>query len=337
MLINDLVAMQKESVIVIDDVHLLENQNLHKALAFWIDHCPPHVQTIFISRSDPPLPLARWRVQGLLQDIGSQDLQFTPEEAADFLRQVMRLDLRLEDITLLAQRTEGWIASLQLAALSLQGAADPQAVVRSFKGSDRQMMTYLLEEVWQRQPAEIQQFLLQTSVLHRFNVDLCNALSGQKNSRQILVELDRNNLFLRPLDEQQNWYCYHPIFADFLRTRQEETNPDQYLRLHQKASDWFAAQGLMEEAIQHALAAQAYEVAAEYIYNQARETVWNQSRSRTLQKWCQQLPEPVLFNLPELTTFYGWTFVLTGDIVALQSFLDRQKYSGRRPMWLCRQ
>ncbi len=322
-LINDLVAKEETSIIVIDDVHLIESDALLKALAFWVTNCPPNVHTILISRADPPLPLVRWRVEGQLQEISSDDLQFSPEEAAHFLRQVMRLDLSSEDITLLAQRTEGWIASLQLAALSLQGAADPQEMVRHFRGSDQQMVAYLLDEVWQRQPEGRRQFLLQTAVLQRFNVELCNAITGQPNSRHILAELERNNLFLRPLDHQQTWYCYHPIFAEFLQTRQRETDPQQFQQLHQRASEWFAAQDLMEEAIQHALAAELYETAANYIYQQTVDVIWNQNCSQTLQNWCVQLPEAVLFNLPELTTFYAWSFVMRGDIAAMQRFLTQ--------------
>ena len=323
MLINDLVSGGQSCILVIDDIHLLENEKLYQTLAFWVENCPANVHTIFISREEPSLPLARWRVRGQLQDINSQDLQFSPNEAADFLRRVMQLDLSTEDISLLAEQTEGWVASLQMAAHSLQGADSAREMVAQFSGSNRQIMDYLLEEVWQRQSVDIQNFLLQTAVLHRFNAELCDALRQQSDSRQMFDSLDRRNLFLRPLDNQRIWYGYHPIFAEFLQKRLQLTLPEHILPLHQRASDWFAAQGLMEEAIHHALSAQMYETAASYILAQAPETMWHQGRSETLRRWCQELPEETLFALPDLATFYAWSFVLHGEIPQMDAFLNR--------------
>lgn len=322
LLINKLIVRQGKWLLVLDDVHLLENVSLHKALTFWVEHSPPQVHTVLISRIEPPLPLARWRVRGQLQDISSRDLQLSNAETADFLRQAMQLELSTDDIALLAERTDGWIAGLQLAALSLQQATDPHQAVQAFTGSNRQIMAYLLDEVWQQQPGAIQHFLLQTAVPHRFNVPLANLLTGQNNSRQFIAELDRKHLFLRPLDNQQNWYSYHPIFAEFLQTQLQD-NPVAYHQLHQQASGWFADHGLMEEAIHHALAAQLFDTAANYILQQAHETLWNKSRSRTLLRWCDTLPPETMWQMPELVTHYAWALVWHGKISQLAVFLDR--------------
>ena len=322
-LLNEITSLQDEAIFVIDDFHLIEDETLLNAMNFWIDHAPPNVHTVLISRTNPPLSLSKWRVRGQLNDINSTDLQFSTTEAADFLRQVMGLDLATEDIRLLAQKTDGWIASLQLVALSLQGASDPHEAVTEFTGSDRQMMAYLLEEVWQKQPAEIQQFLLQTAVFHRFNVSLCTVVTEFSNSRQLIDQLDQNNLFLRPLDSQQNWYCYHPIFTEFLQKRQQETNPEQYQSLHEDASAWFAKKGFVEEAIHHAIAAGLYDTAAQYILDQANETMWQQNRSHTLRSWTHQLPDESLYALPELTAYSAWTYILHGESAQLNLFLNK--------------
>lgn len=330
MLINDLVASSEQQVVVIDDVHLIEDKTIRQALAFWLDHSPPTIHTILISRTEPQLPLSRLRVRGQLNDISHQDLQFSTHEAADFLREVMQLDLSAEQISLLVARTEGWIASLQLAALSLQGTDDAHELITHFSGSDRQMMDYLLEEVWQRQPEAIQQFLLQTSVPSRFNAPLCDALSGQTDSQSHLIELDRKNLFLRQLDHQQNWYCYHPIFANFLQTRLRHSDLVHYRQLHRDASQWFAAHDLPEEAIDHALAGEAYDQAAHLILAEVNNLMWRENRPQTLLRWCRQLPNEVFSRLPELAPVYAWSFVMVGEFAEMASFLDEVEMAWQR-------
>ena len=323
LLINQLVSVTHPIIFVIDDFHLITDESLLKGLEFWFEHAPPHIHTILISRADPPLSLTKWQVRSQLTKLNAQDLQFSTTEAADFLRQVMQLDLTTEEIETLVKKTDGWIASLQLAALSLQGTASAERNVAEFGGNERQMMAYLLEEVWQKQPEDIQQFLLQTAVFHRFNAQLANTVTQFDNCHDLIAQLDKKNLFLRALDNQQNWVCYHPIFADFLQKRQKESDPQQFLQLNREASRWFAQHYFVEEAIHHALVAQEFEAAAQLILKEAQATTWQQNHSQTLRRWTKSLPEDVLFGLPELTVYSAWTYVLHGKFVELLHFLDR--------------
>ncbi len=254
-LLNDLTTLG-DVVLVLDDYHVIESQPIDEALTFFVDHLPPHLQLVIASREDPPLPLARLRARGQLTELRAADLRFTPAEAADFLNEAMGLNLSAHDIAALETRTEGWIAGLQLAALSMQGRSDTAGFIQAFTGSHRFVLDYLMEEVLQRQPERVRRFLLQTSILDRLSGPLCDAVTERDDGRSMLETLERGNLFVVPLDDQRQWYRYHHLFADVLQARLIEEQSDRVSELHRRASAWYEQNDLPAEAIQHALTRQ---------------------------------------------------------------------------------
>jgi LuxR family transcriptional regulator, maltose regulon positive regulatory protein len=257
-LINELDAQPGESevALVLDDYHLIEAQPVHGSLAFLLEHRPPRLQLVLASRADPPLPLARLRARGQLAELRAAELRFTRQEAAAVLREAADPDLPLPEaaVAALAARTEGWVAGLQLAGLSLRGQPDVAGFVESFSGSHRYVLDFLTEEVLDRQPDEVRAFLLGTSVLDRLSGELCDAVTGRTGSQRLLEQVERSNLFLIPLDEVRGWWRYHHLFADLLQARLREEQPGQVARLHRNAAAWYERQGLADDAIRHALA-----------------------------------------------------------------------------------
>ncbi|MEM7537606.1 MAG: LuxR C-terminal-related transcriptional regulator [Chloroflexota bacterium] len=334
-LINDMMTLQRvdeqgnvnQCIIALDEYQLINNQTIHDAISFWLDHQPSHVHLVIIGRSAPPLPLPRLRVRHQLNEINSKDLQFTLDEAADFLNSVMQLNLSAADVAKLDQQTEGWIAGLQLAALSLQITDDPQTFVQQFTGTDYQVMDYLMAEVLSNEAEDVRWFLLYTSILTRFTADLCNVLTGQTTGHTLLRLLEQRNLFAIPLDNQRQWYRYHPIFAEFLQARlQQALLPDadhRIRQLHATASDWFAQQGLMDEAIDHAIHAKDYAKLVAYLHNRARQMLWQENRPRTVGRWCSQLPEDVLLADAVLAVTYGWALMYSGLMDELTVYLAK--------------
>ena len=225
-LINQIAEIQYPFVIVLDDYHVITEKRIHEILIFILENQLPKMHLIISTRADPPWPLARWRARGDITEIRTQDLRFTPEETSVFLNSVMHLGLSAEDILRLGTRTEGWVAGLKMAALSIQGCSDVSGFIRSFSGSHRFIFDYLIEEVLQKLPPKIQEFLLKTSILERMCASLCNTVTGYNDSQHTLEQLDQMNLFVVPLDDQRHWYRYHHLFADLLRSR-----------LHQSWSD----------------------------------------------------------------------------------------------------
>lgn len=239
-LLNDLSEFSSKSVaLVLDDYHHITQQPIHDALTYLIDHLPNNIHLVFISRADPPLPLGRWRVRGQLTEIRADDLRFSEAEAAQFLNQSMGLALSADDIRTLEARTEGWVAGLQLAALSLQKSANPGEVISAFAGSNRYVADYLTDEVLARQPESLREFLLKTSILERFNASLCDHLLQSDTSESMLMELERANLFIIPLDAESNWYRYHHLFADLLKRRLAQAISGEVANLHRRAAEWF--------------------------------------------------------------------------------------------------
>jgi LuxR family maltose regulon positive regulatory protein len=253
-LVNGLVEGPETVVLVLDDYHLIEAPAVHDSLAVLLERLPPQLRLVLASRADPPLPLARLRARGQLTELREPDLRFTPEEAADLLRAAVGAELPETAVAALGDRTEGWAAGLQLAALSLQGHADVGAFVERFSGSHRFVLDYLTEEVLDRQPEQLRSFLLQTSILTRLSGELCDAVTGRTDGQQLLEQAERANLFLHPLDEVRGWWRYHHLFADLLRVRLAQEQPDRVPELHRAAAAWHEAQGLADEAIGHALA-----------------------------------------------------------------------------------
>ena len=289
-LLNDLGAVSGDVVLVLDDYHLIDARDVQDGMAFLLEHLPPQIHLVIAGRADPALPLALLRGRGDLVEIRAADLRFTPDEAAAYLNGVMGLVLTAQDVAALEARTEGWIAALQLAALSMQGRDDPAAFIAGFAGDDRYIVDYLAEEVLQRQPEPIQDFLLQTSILDRLSGPLCDAVTGQTGGKAKLAELERGNLFLVPLDDRRRWYRYHQLFADVLQAHLLDEQPDRVPDLHRRASVWYEQNGESAEAIRHALAAEDFARAADLVELAIPETRRHRQEA-TLRGWLEALPD----------------------------------------------
>ena len=327
-------------LVVLDDYHLIVAQAIHSALAFLLDHLPGNLHLVISTRADPPLPIAQLRGRGQLTELRMTDLRFVPDEAAAFLNQVMGLDLSAEDVAALEARTEGWIAGLQMAALSMQAQEDVTGFIESFTGSDRHILDYLVEEVLQRQPHGIQTFLLQTAILDEMTGPLCDAVLGKggeescggeqergstgdpvtsapvlpgfaATSQDVLEYLERSNLFIIPLDNERRWYRYHRLFADLLRSRLHRALSDLVPTLHCRASEWHEHNGLMAVAIGHALYAEDIERAAHLVEHAAEATLMR-SEVVTVLNWLERLPDELVRNRPSLCVFHAWALLLAG-------------------------
>ncbi len=311
-LINDLAHINGRVLLVVDDFHLIYDKQIVSGIRYWIEHAPATIHTILISRDASMLPVARWRVRRQCVELVASDLRFSTAEAAAFVRQMLRLDLDDEQIVQLTERTEGWIAGLQLAALSLQSSDNPANLIKRFTGNDRYVVDYLIEEVLHKQPEDLRNFLLQTSILKQLSADLCDKVLGLQNSRGLLEQMEKRNLFLVPLDNQRHWYRYHPLFAEALQTQLYAARTIDPAELHRRAYAWYSTHDLGEEAIEHALAAKLYPQAAESLAIHSQAILWQQSRPQAFLRWCNQLPKDVIYHLPALAIAYGWAQILTG-------------------------
>lgn len=320
-LINELAQRQRPFLLVLDDWHLIESQPVLKAVQYWIEHVPPHVHTVIISRTVPDFPLSRWRVRGQLTEITAPELQFTPEETALFFKEGMKLDLTAAHIQQLNQKTEGWIASLQLAAFSLQNSDDPDTMVEAFTGSNRYVVDYLAEEVFSYQEEPYQTFLLETAVLSRFDAELCDQVREAADSQQILANLDQRNLFIIPLDTNRQWFRYHPLFADYLRTQIQTEQPAHFQELNRRAFNTLMNRGFVEEAIEHGIIARQFDTVAQLLTERAFMSIWQLNQAEAFYDWCLKLPQDVLLNQPKLAAGFGWTHLFTGRRQELKQFL----------------
>jgi ATP/maltotriose-dependent transcriptional regulator MalT len=317
-LVNEINAIPEEFLLVLDDYHLITTPAIHEAVAFLVEHPPACLHLVLVTRSDPPLPLARLRAHGLLNELRQADLRFTPAETGMLLEQALGGGLTSGQVDLLTERTEGWIAGLQMAVLALQelpteagpSRAGVESLIAAFSGTQRHVLDYLLEEVLNRLPGDVQSFLLQTSILERLCGPLCDALIGDPAtpSQRMLEYLESNNLFLAPLDDRRDWYRYHRLFADLLRQRLKagplsDERPDMAV-LHRRAAIWHEAHGLLAEAIRHTLAASDYPTAAAMI-ERAAPVAWKQGEVATLSQWLEALPKDVLSGRPLLSIYYA--------------------------------
>ncbi len=333
LLINDLTTSPEQVILVLDDYHTIETETIDQALSFLLEHLPPRMHLVLSSRADPNLSLARLRASGQVNELRSADLRFTPTEAAQFLEQMTDLSLTAADVAALERRTEGWIAGLQMAALSLRQRepADVAQFIAAFSGSHRYIMDYLVDEVLQQQGAEVQTFLLYTSILERLCGPLCAALwrdgeapgSGRgfapppvapdaSRAQALLAYLEHANLFITPLDDQRQWYRYHALFAELLRHRLNQIYPDHVATLHLSASHWYEQAGLTDPAVHHALAAQAFGRAATLVEQVAPALIEHGELARLL-SWLDTLPEDAVQARPLLALYYGWGLFLNGQ------------------------
>jgi LuxR family transcriptional regulator, maltose regulon positive regulatory protein len=321
-LLNEIAALPDKFILVLDDYHLIDSQIVDQALAFVIEHMPPQLHLVIATREDPQLPLARLRVRDQLSEVRTADLRFTPSEATAFLNQMMNLNLSVEEVAALESRTEGWIAGLQLAALSMRGRQDVAGFIQAFAGDNRYVVDYLVEEVLQRQPEPVRNFLLQTSILDRLCGALCDAVTNQTESSATLDRLERNNLFVIPLDDRRHWFRYHHLFADLLHTHLLAQWPDQVAILHRRASEWYETQGTLSAAISHAFAAEDMARAAHLIEREWRNHHRSQFRSAAVIDWMKRLPEAIVRASPSLSTGYAWELLNQGELDAAASHLQ---------------
>jgi LuxR family transcriptional regulator, maltose regulon positive regulatory protein len=324
-LLNEIAAFPDNFNLVLDDYHLIDSkpsaaQTVNDALTFLVEHQPPRMHLIITTREDPNLPLARLRVRNQLTELRVADLRFTPTEAAEFLNRAMGLSLSAEDIAALEARTEGWIAGLQLAALSMQSHQDVDGFIQSFAGDHRYVVDYLVEEVLKRQPEPIRNFLLQTAILDRLTGSLCEAVTGQSGGDARLETLQRGNFFLIPLDDQRHWYRYHHLFADVLRMHLQAEQPDHVPALHRCASEWYEQNGSPADAIRHALAGKDFDRAANLI-ELAAPAMRRSRQEATLLGWLKALPDDLFRTRPVLNAEYVGALLSNGQMAGLEDRL----------------
>ncbi len=323
LLINDLVKLKNDLVLVLDDYHEIHNPSIHAALSFLLDHLPEKLHLVFSTRVDPPWPLARFRARNQLIEIRAVDLRFTTDETAVFLNQAMSLNLSAENVSALEARTEGWIASLQLAAISMKGRSDLSEFIKAFTGSHVYVAEYLIEEVLEHQSEAVKTFLLQTSILARLNASLCDAVNGHSKSQTMLKDLYQANLFVFPLDDEGEWFRYHHLFADLLKARLRHSLPAEAIAtLHQRAATWYEQSGMIPDAIEHALAAMDYPLAVQLVEKVALPMIL-QAYVRTVAGWLQSIPQEYLEKSPRVNMAFAWMNLLPGAFDQATPYLER--------------
>jgi len=320
-LVNDIAASATRVALVLDGYHLVNEFKIHRSLDFVLDHLPSGMHVVIITRVDPPMPLGRLRAQRQLTEIRVVDLRFTLDETTAFLNDLRSLALSRADVENLDARTEGWIAGLQLAALTLQGRADKHDLIAAFSGSHRHLIDYLVPEVLSRQSGQVQEFLLRTSILGRFNASLCDALTQETDGLEILDLLERANLFLIPLDNERRWYRYHHLFADFLQQRLRETHPGIVSELFIRASQWYETRDLVEEAIDHALAGEDLIRAARLLDGSAETYFLVNAEISRLLRWANRLPVDVRAKFPRLCIYHAWALQFEYQLEAVEPTL----------------
>jgi LuxR family maltose regulon positive regulatory protein len=314
--INEIAALQDHIVLVLDDYHLIDARAVHEALIFLLDHLPPLLHLAIATRTDPPLPLARLRTRALMIEIRGDALRFNQEETDAFLNEMEGFLLSAEEVAALEARTEGWIAGLQLAALSMQGRDDVGFFIEAFTGTHRYILDYLTEEVLIRQSEDVQNFLLQTSILDRLTGSLCDAVTGQSHGQSTLEELEQANLFIVPLDDERNWYRYHHLFGDMLLRHLRKLHPEQVPTLHCRASAWYEEHDHIAEAIDHCLAAEDWGRAARLVSQTMGEMMARGEFFTTMLARVEALPDEIIRANPFLGVSYAWVLSITLQIDA---------------------
>ncbi|MFT3894258.1 MAG: LuxR C-terminal-related transcriptional regulator [Anaerolineales bacterium] len=321
-LVNDLDQLEKDLILILDDYHLIQNPAIHKSVSFLLDHLPAKLHPIVSTRIDPPWLLARLRARNQLVEIRAADLRFNLQETTLFLNDVMTLDLSRDDIELLGARTEGWIASLQLAAISLKGKANVSSFIKSFAGSHTYIADYLVEEVLSQLSTPVRTFLLQTSILDRLNAGLCNAVTQHQDSDSILRELYHSNLFLLPLDDELQWFRYHHLFADLLRARfHDNTISDAPAILHERAATWYEQAGMVQESIQHFVLAKDYSNAVRLLETIVMELVMK-AHFKTLEEWLRSMPTHYTSESPRVNMAFAWLHLTRRNLDKLTPYLE---------------
>lgn len=319
-LVNEMLAWETPHFLVLDDFHHIQDTAILDALTALLTHQPPNFHLVLVTREDPPLPLARLRARGQLMEIRAADLRFSEEEAAHLLRDGLRLELSAVDVARLTARTEGWAAGLQLAGVSLQGKENPGAFVQNLSGSHRFILDYLTEEALKTQPSNVQDFLLETSILPRLSGDLCNAVTGRADSVTLLEGLLAANLFIIPLDDEGCWYRYHHLFAELLQHKLRRERTEKLPELHRRASLWHEDRSEPATAIDHALQAADFRRAVVLMERHHWDLI-NQGRGRAMESWLQNIPADLRVNCPQIYLSIVWGQMLRGDFTQMQPYL----------------
>jgi LuxR family maltose regulon positive regulatory protein len=329
-LINDLAAMDVPLVLVLDDYHLIDTPQIHQSLEYFLDHQPATTYLVLLTRADPPLPLARWRTRDQMIELRARDLRFTVEEARAFLG-FANISLAENALSALDERTEGWVAGLQLAALALQNQTDPAAFIETFRGSHRYVLDYLAGEVIQQQNEETRAFLTQTSLLDRFNVELCNALTGRDDSQAVIARLEQSNHFIIPLDNERRWYRYHHLFADYLNTLLSKS---ERVRLYKAAAGWHAANGMMSDAIHYALASADFDFTVDILEQALKSaTTWSDFDLSLFSSWLDALPARLLQGRPDLLLNASRITYLARHFELAEKYIDQAEQAlGNMPV-----
>jgi LuxR family maltose regulon positive regulatory protein len=310
-LINELAALDDRLVLVFEDYHLIQSPEVHAGVTFLLDRLPPSVELVIATRLDPPLPLPRLRSRGEMLEVRTAELRFDMAEAEELLQVALGEQLEEPDVERLVQRTEGWAAGLYLAALSLAGRDDPSTFIEAFAGDDRHIVDYLGGEVLDGLDATVRDFLLRTAILDRLSAPLCDHVLGTGGSAETLLEIERANLFLVPLDGRRSLYRYHHLFCDLLRHELERSRPEAVPELHRRAAEWLGANGAVEEAIRHALAAGDADGAARLVTEMWR-AAFNRGELATVDRWLDDLPEPIVAATPDLCLARAWALMDRG-------------------------
>ncbi|MCD6053466.1 MAG: ATP-dependent transcriptional regulator [Rubrobacteraceae bacterium] len=329
-LVNNLANAHREVVMVLDDYHVVDSEPVHQAVSFLLEHLPENAHLIVSSRTDPPLPLPRLRARAQMAEIRAADLRFTTDEASAFLRNVMGLTLSADDVAALEEITEGWVVALQLAALSMRDREDASGFARAFSGSNRHVLDFLAEEVLERQPEGVRDFLLRTSILENISAPLCDALTGRDDGQMMLERLEKENLFVVPLDEARCWYRYHHLFADFLRGRLKRERPQSTGELHLLASGWYEDKGYIAEAIGHLISAPDHERAARLIEGEIKQA-WSRGEGPTVLRWLEALPAGEKRRRPRLFLQHAQVLVLIGQPDGVELLLKEAERAGDAP------
>jgi LuxR family maltose regulon positive regulatory protein len=320
-LVNETIELADHVVLVLDDYHLIDAQPVNDAMAFLLDHLSNKMRLVMLTRADPPFPLPRMRARGELLEIRERDLRCSLDEASTFLRTIMGIDLSADTIQKLQSRTEGWIAGLQLAALSLKGDENQSLVIDEFSSGHHYIVDYLLEEVLNRQSESLRTFLMQTSILGRLNGSLCDALTGRSDGEAMLIHCEKANLFVSPLGREYRWHRYHRLFADVMANSLQRRYPDQVPGLHLRAAEWFKQNDLFDEAIKHALLASEFSLAAEIVEDQA-QALLHQGLLATLLNWLNALPANIVRQRPRLGVDSAWAYLLIGRLELVEDYLS---------------
>ncbi len=322
-LINDLDDLDEDLVLVLDDYHIIHDESIQTGMLFLLEHLPKKFHPIISTRVDPPWPLSRFRVRNQLYEIRTDDLRFTISEAGEFLNHTMGLNLSTGDIAALGERTEGWIAGLQMAALSMEGRSDRSGFVKAFSGSHTFVAEYLVEEVLRRQPDDMREFLLKTSVLESLNAGLCEAVTGQQGMQEVLQRLQKANLFVIPLDDESQWFRYHHLFSDLLQAHLKQTCSDQEIaELHERAARWYEREDMKSPAMEHALAAADYPHALQILEKIVLPMILK-AYFKTVEDWLQAIPPEYLSESPRVNLAFAWMQLLRRDFAQASPYMER--------------